>query len=233
MAGEEGSPGVLETRAGVLPAGERAGSLDPVALAVRDLAKSYGRRGVFRGVSFDLQRGQSLAVTGRNGSGKSTLIRILCGLLRPSHGTVAYRVGDRPATERERRALIGLVAPDLILYEELSALENLRFFARVRGLHRSSDALEALLAEVGLEGRGSDRVGTFSSGMRQRLKYAYALLHRPPILFLDEPTANLDEAGIAFVRRAIAAQRAAGILVVATNDREELQYGDRILRLGG
>lgn len=204
-----------------------------VSLVVENLAKSYGRRGVFRGVSFELTPGQSLIVTGRNGSGKSTLIRILCGLVRPSAGTVTYRVDGREATGRERRALIGLVAPDLVLYEELSALENLQFFARVRGVSAGVDALEALLSEVGLEGRGADRVGTFSSGMRQRLKYAYALLHRPPILFLDEPTANLDEAGVAMVRACVSRQRASGILVVATNDHEELQFGDRVLRLGG
>lgn len=223
---------MLETDAGSGPAGV-GDALPPVTLAVHDLAKRYGRRGIFRGVSFTLQPGQSLAITGRNGSGKSTLVRILCGLLRPSAGTVAYHLGERPATPRERRGLIGLVAPDLILYEELSALENLRFFARVRGLQRSAAALEALLAEVGLEGRGADLVGTFSSGMRQRLKYAYALLHRPPVLFLDEPTANLDEAGVAMARACIARQRATGILVIATNDHEELQFGDRILRLGG
>lgn len=203
------------------------------SLSVRGLAKSYGARGLFRDVTFDLTPGDSLVITGRNGSGKSTLLRILCGLIRPSAGSVTFRVGERPASDRERRAMMGLVAPDLILYDELTALENLHFFARVRGLPRSDEELLALLEDVGLAGRGHDPAGTFSSGMRQRLKYAYALLHRPPILFLDEPTANLDEAGIAFVHRCITRQREGGILIVATNDREELQFGDRILRLGG
>ncbi|MBI3946366.1 MAG: ABC transporter ATP-binding protein [Armatimonadetes bacterium] len=211
----------------------RSAAALPVSLAVRDLAKGYGARGLFRGVGFELAPGQSLAVTGPNGSGKSTLLRILCGLARPTRGVVEYRIAGRPATARERRSLIGLVAPDLVLYDELTAVENLRFFARVRGLRRAEGALAHLLAEVGLGGRGDDLVGTYSSGMRQRLKYAFALLHRPPILFLDEPTANLDEAGTLFVRECIARQRATGILVVATNEREELRYGDRVLRLGG
>ena len=204
-----------------------------VSLAVRDLAKTYGRRGIFRGVNFDLSAGQSLAVTGPNGSGKSTLLRVLCGLMRPTCGSVAYRVGSREATGRDRRNLIGLVAPDLVLYDELSAVENLRFFTRARGLRCPDSAIEALLSQVGLEGRGGDPAGTFSSGMRQRLKYAFALVHQRAVLCLDDPTANLDEAGIAFVRRCIARQRETGILIVATNDREELQHGDRILRLGG
>lgn len=210
-----------------------AGEAGAPSLVVRELAKSYGRRGIFRGVSFALSAGQSLAITGANGSGKSTLVRILCGLARASHGTVEYRVGERVVGAGERLGLIGVVAPDLVLYDELTAWENLRFFARVRGLRRDEGELAALLEEVGLAGRGADLVGTFSSGMRQRLKYAFATLHRPPVLFLDEPTANLDEAGVALVRRIIERQRARGILVVATNEREELSYGDRILRLGG
>lgn len=219
----------------VLPlAGEQREAAFPAAsLVARDLAMVYGRRGLFRGVSFELGPGDSLAVTGGNGAGKSTLLRILCGLQRPTRGAVAYRLGEKAVTARQQRMLIGLVAPDLVLYEELTAAENLRFFARLRGIAWSAQESEALLAAVGLEGRGSELVGTFSSGMRQRLKYAFALQHRPPILLLDEPTANLDEAGKSLVRACIERQRAGGILVVATNDREELQYGDRVLRLGG
>ncbi|MDH7569730.1 MAG: heme ABC exporter ATP-binding protein CcmA [Armatimonadota bacterium] len=203
-----------------------------VYLEVRDLAKRYGSRGIFRGVSFQLKRGESLAVAGPNGSGKSTLLRILCGLQRPSRGTVVCRVGETLLDERERRQVMGFVAPDLMLYEELTALENLDFFARVRGLPPDPPRLAGLLADVGLAGREHDLLRTFSSGMRQRLKYAFALLHRPPILVLDEPTAYLDETGVRMVRRFIAQQRAEGILVFATNEQEELHFGDRVLRLG-
>jgi heme exporter protein A len=202
-------------------------------LAARDLAKGFGGQGLFRGVSFELAAGEALVVTGRNGSGKSTLLRILCGLLRPTRGTVEYRAGDRRMPGRDVRRLVGLVSPDLMLYEELTLQENLRFFARVRGLRRTDADLDALLTQVGLEGEGARRAETLSTGMRQRLRFAYALLHDPPVLLLDEPTANLDEAGTAMARACMARQRARGILVVATNNREELDLGDQILRLGG
>ncbi len=202
-----------------------------ISLRVSDLSKSFGRRRIFAGVNLDLGPGDSLAITGRNGSGKTTLLRVLAGLARADRGSVEFLRDGRPVPAEEHRHLVGLVAPDLVLYEELTALENLEFFAKLRGLPRSSRASK-LLERVGLGGRGDDPVGSFSSGMKQRLKYAYALLHRPPVLFLDEPSANLDEAGIEMVRQVIAEQKKDGILILATNEAEEISYGDQVLRLG-
>jgi len=102
----------------------------------------------------------------------------------------------------------------------------------VRGLGLSSEEGEALLAGVGLAGRGDDLVQNYSSGMRQRLKYACALLHRPGLLLLDEPGANLDEAGRAIVEAIIARQRQNGLVVLATNDPREVAFGDVVLHLG-
>jgi len=124
------------------------------------------------------------------------------------------------------------VSPDLMLYRELTARENLRFFADVRRLRMADAAINALLERVGLGGRGDDRLSAYSSGMAQRLRYAYALLHRPPVLLLDEPTVTLDERGAAVVDALISEQRRYGIVVVATNDPRELRYGDIVLRLG-
>jgi heme exporter protein A len=107
----------------------------------------------------------------------------------------------------------------------------MRFFAEVRGLRRTKAELEALLEEVGLGGRGGDLLAAYSSGMVQRLRYAYALLHRPAVLLFDEPTATLDERGAALVEQVIARQRERGIAVVATNDPRELRWGDYVLRL--
>ena len=183
------------------------------------------------GLSLTLRAGETLVVAGANGSGKSTLLRLLCGLQRPSAGEVIYQVGGRRLRPSEARHLIGWVAPDLQLYRELTALENLEFFAQVRGLRRTRAELEALLGEIGLPGRGDDLLAAYSSGMAQRLRYAYALLHQPPVLLLDEPTATLDERGAAVVERIVEAQRARGITVIATNDQRELRYGDYVLRL--
>ena len=196
------------------------------------MSAGYGARRVFAGVSLTLRAGETLVVAGHNGSGKSTLLRLLCGLQRPSAGAVIFSQGGRQCGPEQARDMVGWVAPDLQLYRELTALENLRFFAEVRGLARSDAELSELLERVGLGGRGDDLLAAYSSGMAQRLRYAYALLHNPPLLLLDEPTVTLDERGAALVERVVAAQRARGIAVIATNDPRELRYGDYVLRLG-
>jgi heme exporter protein A len=201
-------------------------------LLIENVAASYGARPVLANVSLTLSAGEVLVVTGANGSGKSTLLRLLSGLQRPTSGAIAYELDGRSYAPAEAGALLGWVAPDLALYRELSALENLRFFADVRGLRRADADLNALLERVGLAGRGHDRVASYSTGMTQRLRYAYALLHAPPVLLLDEPTATLDERGMALVEGLVAEQRQAGIVVVATNDPRELRWGDYVLTLG-
>lgn len=204
-----------------------------IRLTVEGVAAGYGARSVFSDVSVELRGGETLVVSGQNGSGKSTFLRLLAGLQRPSAGGIAYSLGGVAYDPRDAGALIGWVAPDLMLYRELTARENLRFFAAVRRAPLDEAAIEALLERVGLGGRGDDRLAAYSSGMAQRLRYAYALLHRPPFLLLDEPTVTLDERGAAVVDAVIAEQRRRGIVVIATNDPRELRYGDLILRLGG
>jgi heme exporter protein A len=201
-------------------------------LRLDGISKRFGTRPVLRNVCAEVQAGETLVVTGPNGSGKSTLLAVLAGLVRPDRGAVRYLRDGRDLLPEERRRLLGLVAPDLTFYPELTALENLEFFARVRGLPWDAADAEALLDRVGLGGRGRDEVGTFSSGMRVRLKYAAALHPRPPFLLLDEPTAMLDESGARIVDDVIAEQRERGILVLATNDPRETRHGDLFLHLG-
>jgi heme exporter protein A len=203
-----------------------------VTIEFHDLAKRYNRRQVFSGLNGLVADGRSLVITGANGSGKSTLVRVLCGLARPSRGRVAVHLDGVDLEPADCRREIGVVAPDMSLYGELTAEENLSFFARVRGLPLSKQDFASMLDRVGLAGRGDDPVGEYSSGMRQRLKYAQALLHRPRLLFLDEPTANLDEAGSAIVAEIVAEQKKRGILVLATNEPEEVAFGDEVLHLG-
>jgi heme exporter protein A len=204
---------------------------DNLRLELTDIAASYGARRVLAGLTLTLRAGETLVVAGANGSGKSTLLRLICGLQRPTAGQIVYVAGERRAGPREARDLVGWVAPDLQLYRELTALENLEFFAQVRGLRRARPELEALLDGVGLGGRGDDMLAAYSSGMAQRLRYAYALLHRPPVLLLDEPTVTLDERGAALVEQLVATQRERGITIIATNDPRELRFGDYVLRL--
>jgi heme exporter protein A len=206
-----------------------------VRIVFSGLAKRYDRRIVFRDISGEAQPGQILVLTGPNGSGKSTLLRILCGLLRPTRGSVRYQLEAGGELEREAwRESIGVVAPAMSTYEELSAIENLRFFARVRGLGEAEERCRQALEMVGLDPARSTPVGGFSTGMQQRLKIAQAALHAPQVLFLDEPGSNLDPSGQDWLEGYVADTAGSGATVVlATNDRREMSWGQRHVALAG
>jgi len=195
----------------------------------RDIRKEFDRRGVFRGVSFTVETGETLLITGRNGSGKSTLVRIICGVLSPTAGSMALEIDGQVAGDPYLSA--GLVAPYLQMFEEFSPMENLQIAAGLRGTAFEGPRAAGLLERMGLSGRLHDPVRTFSSGMKQRVKYAFALQHDPPLLVLDEPTANLDDEGIAIAREVMAAQRKRGALVVATNDPGDVVTFERSVDL--
>jgi len=194
-----------------------------------DIGKVFAGRTIISGISFSLQSRQSLGLTGRNGSGKSTLLKILAGVLSPTSGGVTLEEGGGEIPQEERYRHIGFVAPYLQLYDEFTAMENLEFTERIRGAGKSRAELEQLLARVNLLPRKADLVRTYSSGMKQRLKYAFALVHEPPLLFLDEPTSNLDRDGIALVCEIVREQKNRGIVVIATNDQEDLQLCDSLV----
>ena len=197
-----------------------------VQIAGEGLRKEYDRRTVFREVSFSASSGETLLITGRNGSGKSTLVKIICGVLTPGGGTLSL-TPDPHDPPRDRRGLIGLVSPYLQMFDEFSAVENLSIAMGIRGLPFDPRAADALLERVAIFPRRHDPVRTYSSGMKQRVKYAFALLHAPPVLVLDEPMSNLDGEGIAIVRTVMAEQRRRGILVVATNDLSDIDMYER------
>ena len=192
----------------------------------------FGRLLLFRELSLTLHAGETLAVTGANGSGKSTLLRILAGLLTPRTGTVTLAVDGDSVSADEHPLRTGLVAPAVGVYEELTARETLRFLADARRIKAPASRIDEVLARVGLTDRAEDRVETYSSGMRQRVKYAAALLSLPPLLLLDEPVANLDAAGREMVASITEAWRAQErLLVVATNRPDEAERHDRRLRI--
>ena len=203
-----------------------------VELSLENVSKSFGARRVLRSVCAEVATGEALVITGHNGSGKSTLLSIVAGLLRPDSGAVRVKRDGEELFPEDRRRYLSLVAPDLTLYPELTALENLEFFARVRSLRWDRADGAALLTRVGLDGRGDDLTGTYSSGMRIRVKYAVALQSNPAVLLLDEPTAMLDTGGVELVEQVIAEQRQRGVLVLATNDPQETRHGDLFLHLG-
>ncbi len=204
--------------------------MSQTVLRFAGLRRRFGRLAVLEGVSGELTDGGALVVTGPNGSGKSTLLRCLAGLLAPDAGTIELRHDGRPLATAERRRSVGYVAPDLALYEELTAGENLAFFARLRGVpvERGRDLLDRL----GLP--AARAAGALSSGMRQRLRWIWALLHRPRLLLLDEPFQNLDAPGEAAVRALLGEHLAGGGLAVVANPSPlELGRDTARLALGG
>ncbi|HEV2856244.1 MAG TPA: ABC transporter ATP-binding protein [Thermoanaerobaculia bacterium] len=182
-------------------------------LRFENVRRRFGRLSVLEGVSGTVEPGGLLLVTGPNGSGKSTLLRCLSGLLAPDGGTIEYREDGVDLDAAGRRRRIGVVTPDLAFYSELTVAENLAFFARLRrvGPERGLAVLDRL-------GLPLDRMaGALSSGMRQRLRWAWALLHSPRLLLLDEPFQNFDPAGERISREILAEHLAEGGLAVVAN----------------
>jgi heme exporter protein A len=178
------------------------------------IRRRFGRLAVLQGVSGEVAPGGMLLVTGPNGSGKSTLLRCLAGLLAPDSGTIEYREnGGAPLATAERRRRVGVVAPDLAFYEELTVAENLEFFARLRRV--SPERGFAVLERLGLP---TDRMaGALSSGMRQRLRWGWALLHSPRVLLLDEPFQNFDAPGERIARELLGEHLGGGGLAIVAN----------------
>jgi heme exporter protein A len=201
------------------------------SLTVSNLSKRFGARKVLTNVSFSLSTGESIAITGRNGSGKTTLLMTLLASHHPNAGTVEYALDGKRLGDDDVRRLTSLVGPYLNLYDQLTAEENLRFFSTVAGLTITGKQVNQLLARVGLEGRGNDLVRTYSSGMKQRLKYAVAVLKEPAYLFLDEPGSNLDSAGKKIVAEFIEEYRTKSIIVIATNEQEEYGFARAVCSL--
>jgi heme exporter protein A len=201
------------------------------AVTLRDLGKRYGRRWIFSGLSGGVQHGATLAVAGPNGSGKSTLIKLIATLLQPDAGALEICVGGRTLDGFDRRRAIGWVSPEAGLYMALTGAEHVRLFAALYGVRLTDEGIRAALERVGLSPRSKGAVGTYSSGMRQRLRYACAMLHEPPILLLDEPFMALDEDGVRMVSELVERQRLRGVAIVAGNSAAEISLGDRVVDL--
>ncbi len=199
------------------------------AIEVRDLTFSYGGGvNAVDGISFDVAPGEILGVLGPNGAGKSTTIRMLTGMLDPDSGTVTVLGLPLPERKEEIQARIGVCFEEKNLYPQMTGRENLTFFARLYGIRRFDP--DPLLQRVGLFDRRHDRVADYSKGMRQRLMVARALVNRPEVLFLDEPTDGLDPVSARSVRAIIEEEAERGVAVVlTTHDMYEAdQLSDRV-----
>lgn len=196
-----------------------------ILLKAVDLSRKFDRRPIFKNVNFELRPGSATAITGRNGSGKSTLIKIIANLLIQSSGTIDLYNGNEKIKRESVYRYMGFVSPYLNLYDEFSGYENLKIISDIRGSGHGN--IDNVLKRVGLFNRRNDLLKIYSSGMKQRLKIAFAILHEPQILLLDEPTSNLDLEGISVVDDIANEYKKDRILIIATNDAHERSLCDR------
>jgi heme exporter protein A len=198
----------------------------PPAVATFELARLFGRSAALAGVSLQVQVGSTVALLGPNGAGKTTLLRILATSLRSSFGSaevLGIDVNQRPDLVRGRVAYLSHANG---LYDDLTAAENLRFAASMRGIEEPRRAAAAALGEIGLTADADRRVRSFSAGMRRRLAVGRLMLGNPSVILLDEPHAALDSDGMALVDRLLAGWRDAGVTVLVASHQ-----ADRVTRL--
>lgn len=187
------------------------------------LNKVFGRRLIFNKLNFKFENNGIYGISGPNGSGKSTLIKIIAGITSPSSGKIIHTSKNKTVIPEKLHNHIGFVSPYLVLYDEFSAWENLKYFCEIRDVPFDSDKVNFLLDRFLLLNRKNDYVKTYSSGMKQRLKFIFALMHSPQLLLLDEPTSNLDAEGKEKVYSILHKESESSIIIVASNEESDLE----------
>jgi len=212
-----------------------AGSRYGLRIQFSEVEKRYGMRLALRGVSLEIAAGECVALVGHNGSGKTTLLKIVAQLTQPSRGKIAFYSQEKSLPLEEVKCRVGMVGHHTLLYEEMSAEENLIFFAKLFGLSDPVEKSRLALQPVGLAGRATDLVRTFSRGMRQRLSIARALIASPGLLLFDEAGTGLDPEGQHWLGATIRRLHDAGCtILMSTHGRNETQSAvTRAIRLDG
>ena len=212
------------------------GAVCPTGIRFDDIEKRYGGLYALRRVSLEIASGECVVLAGRNGSGKTTLLRIAAQLVRPSAGKVSFpgaRGAGTNGADGGVRGATAYVAHATMVYDELTAEENLILFARLLGVAAPRERVDALLTEVGLAERRDSLVRTFSRGMRQRMAIARALLREPLVLLLDEPATGLDVQGTAWLAAVLRRMRDSGCTMVMSlhGETEISSLATRAIRL--
>jgi heme exporter protein A len=201
------------------------------SLNAETINKTFGRRLIFKDISFKLNSSTILGISGPNGSGKSTLVKIIANLLSPSSGKLIHNLNGNEIKPENLHNHIGLVSPYLVLYDEFTAYENLNYFSEIRGINFNKDRIDDLLNKFLLFNRKDDFVKTYSSGMKQRLKFIFALMHLPQLIILDEPTSNLDDEGKDVVYQLLKEEGSKNILIIASNEKTDLALCNDVIDL--
>lgn len=213
---------------------ERRQVATSLEIEVEGLRKTFGRREVLKGLSFSLPRGGFLSIFGPNGAGKTTTLRVLGTLLTPSAGSVKIAGCDVREDPMPVRRAIGFISHDPLLYPDLTAQENLRFYADMYGVQNREARIAELLERLELSARRYDVVRTYSTGMRQRLAIARAILHRPRVLLLDEPHSGLDPRAVDILDGLLAEIRDEHTFVMVThNIAKGLEWGSKLMIIEG
>ena len=197
----------------------------------QNVTKSFWRRLIFNDINFNWSEQGIFGISGPNGSGKSTLVKIIAGLIAPSSGKIIHKNSSGEIIPEKLHNHIGFVSPYLVLYEEFSAWENLVICAKIRSVPFNDEKVIHYLSQFLLENRKDDLVKTYSSGMKQRLKFVFALMHSPEVLIFDEPTSNLDEAGKKVVYKIVAEEGKNRIVIIASNETKDLELCNEVLYL--
>jgi heme exporter protein A len=195
------------------------------------LNKSFGRRLIFNDLQFKFDKSGVYGISGPNGSGKSTLVKIIAGILGASKGKIIHKLNDKEIADEHLHDHIGFVSPYLVLYEEFSTYENLKLFAEIRGVKFNQERVDYLLNKFLLFKRKDDLLKTYSSGMKQRVKFIFALMHSPQLIILDEPTSNLDDEGKNSVYELVSEEGQKNIVLIASNEKHDLELCDEIVYL--
>ena len=199
------------------------------SLSLKSVTKIFGRRLVFKDITFEMNSGNIYGISGRNGSGKSTLAKIISGIISPSSGKIKHIADGKEVQSEQLHDYLGFVSPYLFLYDEFTAEENLHHFAKIRGVQVDTEKINELFEIFNLADRKKDLLKGYSSGMKQRMKFIFALQHSPKILIFDEPTSNLDNAGKEAVYNLIREEGKNNLVIIATNETTDLSLCNTII----